>query len=92
MKLDEFVGKPCRSKVAFEFVPKHSTKINLEESVKELRKEFLVEVESKLLLIVRIADKNISIFPSGKILVRNEKIEQEARNIAERVVKKLKTN
>ncbi|MEK6959488.1 MAG: hypothetical protein AABW59_05610 [archaeon] len=89
MKLDDFTGKPCRTKTAFEFLPKRTTKLNLELVTDQLAATCESEVKSKVLLIVKCENRTVSIFPSGKILVRGEKDEKRAREIAEKVVSKI---
>jgi TATA-box binding protein (TBP) (component of TFIID and TFIIIB) len=89
MQLSDFVGKPCRSHMAFEFVPKKKTKIDLEKSVCALEKNFLIELQSKLLIILKADGKTISVFESGKILVRGGSIETKARKAANKIVKLL---
>jgi TATA-box binding protein (TBP) (component of TFIID and TFIIIB) len=92
VELSDYVGKPCKSRVAFEFRPKKEIKIDLEKAAKSLREEFSVELESKLLIIVAIDAHRISIFPSGKILVRGEREEAKARKLAEKILKNLPQN
>jgi len=89
MKLDDFVGKPCRSKLACEFLPKHKISVDLEKAAQELTGVAAVELTSKVLIIMRVDGKTVSLFGSGKILVRGEKDEAKARLIAEKVVKSL---
>jgi TATA-box binding protein (TBP) (component of TFIID and TFIIIB) len=90
MELKDFVGKPCSAKVSYEFFPKKKTKIDLEKAKEELEKIGRIEINSKVLLIVVIDGKTISIFKNGKILVRGEKEEIKARKIAKKVCSALK--
>lgn len=90
MELSDFTGKPCRSKMAYEFLPKHKIVVDLDKASSELEKVGAVEVRSKILVISRIDDRTVSLFASGKILVRGEKDEDAARKIAEKAVKALK--
>jgi TATA-box binding protein (TBP) (component of TFIID and TFIIIB) len=90
MELKDFVGKPCTSKVSFEFFPKKKTKIDLAKASEELEKIASIDINSKVLLIIKIGDGTVSIFKNGKILVRGEKDETKARKIAEKVVSALK--
>jgi len=76
--------------MAYEFLPKHKLKVNLDKACAELGETCTIEVTSKVLAIVRIDGKTVSLFPSGKLLVRGEKEENAARKIAEKVVKTLK--
>jgi len=90
VELKDFVGKPCTSKVSYEFFPKKKTKVDLEKASEELEKIATIDVNSKVLLIVQIGDGTVSIFKNGKILVRGEKEETKARKIAEKIVSALK--
>ena len=89
MKLSDFVGKPCKSRAAFEFVPKKRTHLNLEEVAKKLKEAgVFIEAETPFLLVVK-AGSSVSIFQSGKIIVKETTLESEARKIAEKLVKML---
>ena len=92
MELSDFVGKPCKSRVAYEFRPKKEIRIDLGKAAETLRKEFSIELESKLLIIIAIDAHRVSIFPSGKILVRGEREEDKARKLAEKILKNLPKN
>jgi len=90
VELSDYTGKPCRTKVAFEFVPNKKTLIQLEEACAEIEKTHPIEVKSKVLLMAKVDGKVVSLFPSGKILVRGEKEEEKAREIAKKVLKCIK--
>ena len=90
MELKDFVGKPCTSKVSYEFFPKKKTIIDLAKASEELTKIATIDVNSRVLLIIKIDDAIVSIFKNGKILVRNEKEEVRARSIAQKICKALK--
>jgi ArsR family metal-binding transcriptional regulator len=90
MELSEFTGKPCRTKLAYEFLPKKNLKVNLERAAEEIFPVGSVEIKTKVLLMMKINDCTVSLFPSGKLLVRGEKEEDKARKIAEITVKALK--
>ena len=86
MELKEFTGKPCRAKVAYEFLPNKKIKLKLGEIEENIEKEFVIEVKSKILLIIKVDDKTVSLFESGKLLVRGERDEDKAKEIAKQVV------
>lgn len=92
VELSDFVGKPCKSRVAFEFRPKKEIRIDLVKAGDALRKEFPIELESKLLLIVGVEEHRVSIFPSGKLLVRGEREEEKAKKTAEKILEKIREN
>ncbi|MFA5931330.1 MAG: hypothetical protein WC821_03380 [archaeon] len=92
MKLDlaDFTGKPCRSKMAYEFLPHKKVNINLEQASIELSKIGTVEVTTKVLLMIRVDNCTVSLFPSGKLLVRGEREEEKAKLIAKKTLGAIK--
>jgi len=90
MELKDFVGKPCRSMTACEFTPKKKIELNLSLTAQNLReKEIMVEMETPYLLLIKFKGKNISLFKSGKIMVKETHDEKEARDIAEELINKI---
>lgn len=89
MKLSDFVAKPCKSRIAFEFVPKHKTRLDLEKVVQNLKSNgVFIEAETPFLLVLKMGS-SISLFQSGKIIVKETNVEKDARKIAEKLVKML---
>lgn len=88
--LDDFTGKPCNRGTAYEFFPKKPIKLDMEKVLKNLD-EFEIQMRSKFLILLSIDDKTVSIFHSGKIMVRGEKDEKIARKIAEKILEKTLT-
>ncbi len=86
--LDDFTGKPCNRGTAYEFFPKKPIKLDMEKILKNLD-EFEIQMRSKFLILISIEDKTVSIFHSGKIMVRGEKNETNARKIAEKILEKI---
>ena len=90
MELSDFVGKPCKSRVAFEFIPKKRVKLDLEKAAKDLREDgVFIEIETPFLLVLKIGVP-VTLFQSGKILIKETNVEQEARKTALKLVKLLK--
>ena len=90
MKLSDFVGKPCKSRMAFEFIPKKRTKLDLESIAKKLKeKEVFIEIETPFLLVLKMGTP-ITLFQSGKILIKETNVESDARKIAEKLARILK--
>jgi len=90
MELKDFVGKPCKSRMAFEFIPKKKQKLGLGKIAEVLReKEVMVEIETPFLLILKFKGKDISLFRSGKIIVKETSEEKEAKKTAEELIKKI---
>ena len=92
MELSEFTQKPCRSKMAYEFLPNKKVKVDLEKAAEEICGVGKIELQSKVLLMARIDEKVVTLFPSGKILVRGERDEELAKKIAQKCVKTLKVS
>ena len=90
MELSDYTGKPCKSKMAYEFLPKQKVNIDLRVAVEDVKQIATIEMETKVLLMVKIENCTASIFPSGKILVRGERDENKAKIIAEKLIKKIK--
>ena len=91
IELSGFMGQPCRSRLAYEFVPKKDYKLNLEEVAKSLKEnEVFIELDTPYLLMLKISAKNVSLFKSGKIIVKETKDKKIARKIAETLIQKLK--
>jgi TATA-box binding protein (TBP) (component of TFIID and TFIIIB) len=76
--------------MAYEFLPKKKLKIDLAKAASELEGTFNLEVSTKVLLMVKMDHVTISLFPSGKMLVRGERDEEKAREIAQKALKCLK--
>lgn len=90
MDLKDFSAKPCSTELAFEFLPKKPAKLDLAETAKKLKNSQIeIVLETPVFLALRLEGKNISIFKSGKIMVKETRKEDEARAAAEKLVKKL---
>ncbi|MFH0714364.1 MAG: hypothetical protein V1847_02080 [Candidatus Diapherotrites archaeon] len=88
MELKEFTGKPCKSRLAFEFIPKKSAKLDLERTAQEFRSnEWQIVAETPFLVMVKAEGKESSVFKSGKIIVKDTQEERDARKVAEKLVK-----
>ena len=92
MELDQFTGRPCKSSLAFEFLPKKKEKLDLASAAKQLRMAKVeVEVETPVLLMVKLECTDLSLFRNGKIMVKETREEAKAREKAEKLLKLLKT-
>jgi len=90
IELSNFIGQPCQSRIAYEFLPKKKYKLDLGKTAKTLKKnEVFIELESPYLLMLKIAGTNISLFKSGKIIVKSTNDKKEARKIAEKLISKM---
>ena len=91
MEIAEYTGKPCRTKMAYEFLPKKQVNINLEKACEEITTSTAtIEVKTKVLLMLKLNCATISLFPSGKLLVRGERDEEKARELARTILSTLK--
>ena len=91
MELSNFTGQPCKSRIAYEFIPKKRNNLNMKKIAKTLeKKEVFIDLESPHLLMVRIIGTNVSLFKSGKLIVKNTNDKKEARKIAEKLISKIK--
>jgi TATA-box binding protein (TBP) (component of TFIID and TFIIIB) len=87
MQLSDFVGQPCKSRIAFEFVPKQRQALDLKKvAEKATTAGFLVETETPYVLMLKVSGHALSLFRSGKIIVKDTNDKQEARKVAEKLL------
>jgi len=92
MELSNFTGQPCKSRIAYEFVPEKRNNLDLKKIAQTLEQNSVfIDLESPHLLMVKIAGTNVSLFKSGKLIVKNTNDKKEARKIAEKLISKIKT-
>lgn len=90
MQLKDFVVQPCKSRMAFEFLPKKKDSLEIEKVSANLKKSGIeIEVETGFLLVCRLQSHGISVFKSGKIIVKDCENETEARKTAELLMQKM---
>ncbi len=88
LQLKDFVAQPCKSRIAFEFLPKQKQQLDLEALADKLRlTKVFVEVETPYLLILRVSGHASSFFRSGKIIVKDTNDKAEAKKVAEELLK-----
>ncbi|MFQ6052297.1 MAG: hypothetical protein ACE5K4_11490 [Candidatus Hydrothermarchaeota archaeon] len=80
-----FVSKPCKTDSAYEVLPKTRIRINLEESCEKLVKGGyeIVVTTPHIAVIKKIYE--ISIFPSGRLLIKDLTDKKIAEDIAREV-------
>lgn len=82
----DFVGKACKGRTAFEFLPKSSKNLDLERIRKKLAgKGISIEASTPLVLIFNFDNSTISLFKSGKVLIK-EKNEQKAKRLVRKLL------
>lgn len=88
MKLcfNEFASKPCRSSDSFQFVSNKSVSLNLIKISKQLEsKGIFIDFATEFLLSMKVKNKKVSLFRSGKIIIKEVDNEETAKKIAEKV-------
>jgi ArsR family metal-binding transcriptional regulator len=79
-----YLVHPCKSTAAYEAVPQNQQmkKLNLSETEQKLSKlDYEILANAEILLVVRKGSCEISIYPSGKLLIKIEE-QSEAEKIA----------
>jgi ArsR family metal-binding transcriptional regulator len=76
----------CTGRTAFEVQTRR--KLNLEEANRKLN----ARVATKYITIVDIDGAEASIYPSGRMLIKKVKNEEEALTTAEKILKLIETN
>lgn len=90
MELKDFAILPCKSRLAFEFIPKKNESLQLERIAEQLKKNGIeVEISTPFLLMLRVKGIGVSVFKSGKIIVKDCNIETDARGIAQELIQKM---
>ncbi|VVB98995.1 Uncharacterised protein [uncultured archaeon] len=90
LELSGFAGQPCSSRIAYEFIPKARHTLNLEAIAKSLReKGVYIEIETPAILMLKINARAVSLFRSGKIIVKSTNDKAVARETAEMLIEKI---
>lgn len=89
MELKDFTGKPCTTKVSYEFFPKEKVTLDMNIANNEVSLVGEIEIKSRVLIILKVDNKTVSVFKNGKIVVRGEKDELKARVVAKKVCETL---
>lgn len=90
LQLSDFVAQPCKSRIAYEFIPKQKQQLELQKIADKLRlTDVFVEIETPYLLMLKISGHPVSFFRSGKIIVKDTNDREEARKVAESLIKKI---
>jgi len=86
LKLKDFVIDSCRSDKAIAFMPQKKVELPLSELAKKLSESGAsVQAETPFVLIFRFQNTSISLFKSGKLLVKDVD-ENEAKEIVETIL------
>lgn len=92
MELDDFQSKLCGSGNSYEFIPKSKQKLDLELVAKKLSADALIEAETPFVIMMKYSDAKISLFRSGKLIVKNISDAETAKKIAEKIIGSISEN
>lgn len=92
MELDDFQSKLCGSGNSYEFIPKSKQKLDLELVAKKLSTDALIEAETPFVIMMKYSDAKISLFRSGKLIVKNISDAETAKKIAEKIISSISEN
>jgi ArsR family metal-binding transcriptional regulator len=86
LNFNEFASKPCRSSDSFQFVSKKPVSLNLIKISKQLEeKGVFIDFTTEFLLSMKVNNKKVSLFRSGKIIIKEIDNEETAKQIAEKI-------
>lgn len=88
--LRDFIVKPCSSRTGYDFFPRRQQKIDLSKASQKLReKGYNIDFETPIFFSAKVGGKSVSVFKSGKISVKDEKNEEEARIAARALIREI---
>ena len=71
-----YLLRPCKGKSAFEALPKAQIRIDINRSSHQLKAHGYEITDAGVMLIAKKGDVEISIYPSGKLLIKGLSKEQ----------------
>lgn len=83
---DYFEIKPCKGTVACSVVPKKDLRLDLNEVAKKIGN---IKVQVPMLIIAEVDKVEVSIYPSGKLLVKS-KSQKQIEEIANKIYEMIK--
>lgn len=90
-ELEGFITKPCRADISCEFIPKKKMELSLEGVSKKLRdRGILIDLETPFLIMFAVLGKKVTLFKSGKMLIKELRDKDRAREIAQRTLELIK--
>ncbi|MDO8624583.1 MAG: hypothetical protein Q7R47_00760 [Candidatus Diapherotrites archaeon] len=90
IELKDFIVQPCKSRLAFEFIPKHKHELDLVHAAVKLKEAGVgIEVETPFLLMLTAGAHGVSLFKSGKLIVKDTQDKETARGVAQRIIDQL---
>lgn len=85
-----FKGQLCDSRLSYEFFPNPYLALPLAQIGNELEDAgWPMRIKTPFVLVFNVSGVRVSLYPSGKILVKNVSVEAEAKKIFKMVLEKL---
>ncbi len=85
-----FEGRLCESNVSYEFFPRKETHFPLDKLGREMENAgLLCDIKTAFVITFKMNGTNMSLYPSGKILIKNVNVEKDAKKVFEGVLKVL---
>ncbi len=85
-----YKGRLCDSHLSYEFFPTNPLQLPLPKVGKELEEQGLqMKIKTQYVLVFLVEGQQISLYPSGKILVKNVSVEEKANEIFHKIIEKL---
>ena len=77
-----FQGKLCDSNLSYEFFPRSPMKLPLKKLGEEMHEAGQVfDIRTEFVLVFPLKGVKVSLYPSGKVLVKNVNEEEKARAV-----------
>lgn len=90
MRAQFFEGRLCESNVSYEFFPRKDTQFPLDKLGPEMEKAgVMCDIKTAFVITCKKDGVNVSIYPSGKILIKNINVEKDAKKVFESILKVL---
>lgn len=77
----KMIIRRCKTRGAFESIPEKNTQLNF----KNIISKYKPSVELPILIMIKVGDSEVTCYKNGKLLIRDCKTEEEAREVAEKV-------
>jgi len=88
MEILGYLERLCRGRTGYEFIPKRKNALNLDVLANNLEsKNIVVEANTPHLLIVKVKGTGVSVFASGKLIVKDIESKEGAEKIAAELIK-----
>lgn len=82
-----FQGRLCDSNLSYEFFPREPVQLPLKALGKEMKENGqLFDIQTEFVLVFPIKGVKVSMYPSGKILVKNVSEGEKAQDVMRAVI------